>query len=78
MGELIAAGGLHLLGFFQKARASCSRRTSLSQRADCAVGILSFCIAVRATLHKPNLRSFALQHLAYNLLDASLMLLVVR
>jgi hypothetical protein len=42
------------------------------------VGILSFCIAVRATLHKPNLRSFALQHLAYNLLDASLMLLVVR
>jgi hypothetical protein len=78
MGELIAAGGLHLLGFFQKLVPVAVVSHAYLNAQIALWNILSFCTAVRAMLHKPNLRSFALQHLAYNLLDASLMLLVVR
>src|SRR5262249_29730641 len=59
------------------APATYSGRTLLSQRADRAVGVLPRGTAVRAALHKPNLRSLVLQHLAHSRLDASLVRLVV-
>ena len=77
MGELIAAGGLHLLGFFQK----------LVPVVVVAHGYLNAQIALWTSSpfapqfgNAPQAESpfFCPAHLTYNLLDASLMHLVVR